>query len=212
MPLPNYGVFKGTIIDKLDSLQAVIKNLSGKPHYQIKAIANGVVYRIAVNVKSDQDPPNLQVYRSEHYSHPILSKFAALPTGFTKLKSNRTSGALDFIRQDLFDLRKMIILPASQSGAGNDLNDIFNVYVQRAITMKGALMYAFGSRWADNKTDAYFDFKPGNGVHDIHLNQGNVGEHQQDNGIYQDGALFIHYPEEQRWFALFLKFQSQKLH
>ncbi|MEJ7680271.1 MAG: DUF2278 family protein [Segetibacter sp.] len=30
--------------------------------------------------------------------------------------------------------------------------------------------------------------------------------------VYQDGGLFIYYPDEQRWVAMFLKFQSQFVH
>ena len=37
-------------------------------------------------------------------------------------------------------------------------------------------MYAFGERWGpeSHKADQYFGFVPGNGVHDIHMNQGLV--------------------------------------
>jgi len=44
------------------------------------------------------------------------------------------------------------------------------------------------------------------------MNQGNTGRFAKDNGIYQDGGLFIYYPAEQRWVAMFLKFQSQVVH
>jgi uncharacterized protein YukJ len=212
MPLTNYGVLKGTIIEKQDSIEAMHKNPSGKPHYQIKVDAAGKFFRIAVNVKSDQNPPNLQVFRSESYLHPILEQFENFPIGYTHLSSTSESGALDFIRGNLFDMSQMVILPASGSSSGDDLNDIFDIFVNQAIKTKGALVYAFGSRWSDNKPDAYFDFEPGNGMHDIHMNQGNEGSHTQDNGIYQDGAIFIYYPDEKRWMAMFLKFQSQYVH
>jgi hypothetical protein len=57
-----------------------------------------------------------------------------------------------------------------------------------------------------------FHFTPGNGVHDIHMNQGNAGRFVGDDGVWQDGALLLHYPAENRWSALFLAFQSQALH
>jgi hypothetical protein len=44
------------------------------------------------------------------------------------------------------------------------------------------------------------------------MNQANTGPFSKDNGVYQDGALFIYYPDENRYFALFAKFQSQEIH
>ena len=209
MSLPLYGVLKGTITDKLDSKEAIKKNPKGSPHYELKVAAAGKTYRVAVNVKSDQKPANLQVFRSEHYSHPILDKFKSIPVGYTHLASNHNTGALDYIRWNLFDLSKMTILPADGDPSGNDLNDIFNVYIEQAMHTKDALVYAFGSAWHDATEDPYFHFKPGDGIHDIHMNQGNKGSHAGDNGTYQDGGFFIYYPDENRWLAVFLKFQSQ---
>ena len=61
--------------------------------------------------------------------------------------------------------------------------------------------------------DKVFDFRPGNGVHDIHMNQSNVGRFVADDGVWQDGALLLHFPgEAEQWVAIFLKFQSQTWH
>ena len=213
MPIQNYGVLVGTVSAKLDSPAAKLKNPGGSPHYEILVTAAGTKYRIAVNVKSDQQPPDLQFFLDENYKHPILTAVKAIAPGFTKLSSQPNTAALDFIRGNLFDIQRMRIVPAVTSGANNDLNDIFSVYVDKAINTPGALIYAFGSKWGpETKKDDYFDFTPGNGIHDIHMNQGNKGSHAGDNGVYQDGALFIHYPGEDRWVAMFLKFQSQEIH
>ncbi len=53
---------------------------------------------------------------------------------------------------------------------------------------------------------------PGNGIHDIHMNQGNVGSFIADDGVWQDGGLLFHFPLQQQWTAVFLKFQSQSWH
>ena len=42
--------------------------------------------------------------------------------------------------------------------------------------------------------DRYFGFLPGNGVHDIHMNQGNAGRFIEQDGVWQDGSLLFHYP------------------
>src|SRR5699024_10448994 len=51
------------------------------------------------------------------------------------------------------------------------------------------------------------------GVHDIHMNQGNPpGKYFDDNGIYQDGGLLFHFCSRNRWSAVFTAFQSQAFH
>ncbi|MEP7377681.1 MAG: DUF2278 family protein [Chitinophagaceae bacterium] len=214
MSLSNYGVLVGNVINKMDSPAAVQKNPGSKPHFQILVEANNTKHRIAVNVKSDQQPSDLQFFLADDYQHPILSHIKTLPVGFSNLPKQTNTAALDYIRGNLFDIHDMKIMPTLQGGPNNDLNDIFNVHVEHAINSPGALLYAFGSKWGpeNNKEDAYFDFLPGNGVHDIHMNQGNTGSHSGDNGIYQDGGLFIFYPDENRWLAMFMKFQSQVVH
>jgi uncharacterized protein YukJ len=37
-----------------------------------------------------------------------------------------------------------------------------------------------------------FGFLPGNGVHDIHMNQGNSQQFRGDDGVWQDGGLLLH--------------------
>jgi hypothetical protein len=44
------------------------------------------------------------------------------------------------------------------------------------------------------------------------MNQANVGQFVRDDGVYQDGALLLHFPAQQQWVAIFLKFQSQTWH
>ncbi len=44
------------------------------------------------------------------------------------------------------------------------------------------------------------------------MNQGNVGSFIADDGVWQDGGLLFHFPLQQQWTAVFLKFQSQSWH
>ena len=44
------------------------------------------------------------------------------------------------------------------------------------------------------------------------MNQGNSPRFQGDDGVWQDGALLIHFPAEARWVGIFLAFQSQAWH
>ncbi|HWD97544.1 MAG TPA: DUF2278 family protein, partial [Bryobacteraceae bacterium] len=48
------------------------------------------------------------------------------------------------------------------------------------------------------------------GIHDIHMNQGNPpGSFEKDNAIWQDGALFLELPATNQWIAVFLAFQTE---
>src|SRR5205823_365219 len=40
----------------------------------------------------------------------------------------------------------------------------------------------------------------------------NVGQFVQDDGVWQDGGLIIHFPGPDQWVGIFLKFQSQAWH
>src|SRR5215471_6022662 len=102
MALAQYSVFVGTVADKLDSSEAKQKNPGGSPHYEILVKSGDLQYRLAVNVKSDQQPSDLQFYLDDNYQHPILQKFSKLPMGYTKLDSKPDTAALDFIRGNLF--------------------------------------------------------------------------------------------------------------
>ena len=122
--------------------------------------------------------------------------------------------ALDFIRANLFDRQAMRPVPATAPGPDNDLADKLDHFVERAVADPAARIYAFGQRWGPEATtrDKVFGFLPGNGVHDIHRNQGNSQEFRRDDGVWQDGGLLLHYPSQAQWVAIFLAFQSQAWH
>jgi len=122
--------------------------------------------------------------------------------------------ALDFIRGNLFDRSAMRVLPANADGPDNDLSEKIDHFMARAMGDAAARVYAFGERWGPENgvRDTIFGFKPGNGVHDIHLNQGNSGRFTGDDGVWQDGGLLLHFPTQDQWVRIFLAFQSQSWH
>ncbi len=217
MPIHNYGVLKGKAINSL-------LGSGSSPHYQVHLIDDTTDYRIAVNVKSKLSPSELLFLVNDTFQHPFLQELINLPAGFTSLDSRAGTLSLDYIRANLFDPAEMQPLPHTVPGPDNDLNEKINGFMGRAISDENATVYAFGARWGPevNKKDKYFGFLPGNGIHDIHMNQGNVGRFVNDDGVWQDGALLIHFPEIQsgdgsvvwseQWVALFLAFQSQCWH
>jgi uncharacterized protein YukJ len=207
MPLKNYGVLKCRAIDsKLGEGQT--------PHYQVLVSDGKVKHRIAINVKSKLSPSELLYFVNEDFSHPITKGLSELGFGFNTLDRKPGGLALDFIRGNLFDVKQMKPLPYNVPGPDNDLNELIDLYIKRAINSEDAVLYAFGEKWGPENDipDKYFGFRPGNGIHDIHMNQGSVGQFQKDNGVWQDGGLLIYYPLRNQWVGVFLAFQSQSFH
>jgi uncharacterized protein YukJ len=207
MPLNSYGVLKGKAVDRR------FERGSDTPHYQIHVTAQGQHYRCAVNVESS-DQSSLLFLADDHFAHPITAGLAQLGAGFHKLPSTVDSSALDYIRGNLLDRRQMTVVPPDVSGPDNDLNDFIDHYVERAMADPNAEVYAFGQRWGPeaHQPDKIFHFQPGNGVHDMHMNQGNDPGHRGEDGVRQDGGLLLHFPGQSQWVAIFLAFQSQTWH
>ena len=204
MPLARYGVLAGQVVDRRS------EGGTDTPHYQVHVRGGGVEFRVAVNVLSKQHPSELLYVADEAFNHPLAQELAGLADGFTLLPSQAGGLALDFIRANLFDRQAMRPVPATAPGPDNDLADKLDHFVERA----AARIYAFGQRWGPEATtrDKVFGFLPGNGVHDIHMNQGNSQQFRGDDGVWQDGGLLLRYPSQDQWVAIFLAFQSQAWH
>jgi uncharacterized protein YukJ len=210
MSLTGYGVLAGHVVDSR------AENDADAPHFQIRVQGGGTEFRVAVNVRSQQLPPDVLYLADEALQHPQVRTLPDLSDGFTALASRPGGAALDYIRGNLVDRAAMRPLPATPPGPGsdNDLSDKLGHYVSRAAADPAARLYAFGQRWGPvpGIPDEVFGFSPGNGVHDIHMNQGNSGQFRCDDGVWQDGALLLHYPACDQWVGIFLAFQSQSWH
>lgn len=204
MSLSTYGLLKGTIVGHLRD--------ADDDHYQILVQAGKTLHRIAVNVRSSApNAPSTVLFAS---STSVPADYAGLlqaaKTGYTKLASKPGGIAQDFVRSGMVKTKTMKPLPPDEPGVDNDLKDLLETAVVKAMGQAGALVYALGAKWGpeNGKADQYFKFTPGNGIHDIHMNQGNSGKYKKDNGVYQDGALYIGYPGG-TWRAFYIAFQSQ---
>ncbi|CAH2402343.1 DUF2278 family protein [Mesorhizobium escarrei] len=206
MPIP-YAVLKGR---PTNNRLGTKKN----KHYQVLISANGEQYRIAINVESGDGSEVAFLVRAP-FEHPVIDGLAGLEPGLHKLPSAPGGMAIDFIRGNIGQPWEFQPLPFDAAGPDNDLNEKIDAYVQRAMSDENAMVYAFGAPWGPEPTtaDKFFGFKPGRGIHDIHMNQGNPpGKFEKDNGVYQDGALLFNFPDEGQWMAIFLKFQTQAWH
>ena len=105
----------------------------------------------------------------------------------------------------------MRAVAANAIGDPNLLDDRLSEVLERAIETRGAEMFAFGNPWGPSaRPIEYFHFKPGRGVHDLHMNQGSPPPHSRDDGVWQDGGLFVRFPDAPA-VAFFFAFQSQSL-
>jgi uncharacterized protein YukJ len=206
MPLKKYGVLVGRPIDRR-------LGTGQNPHYQIHIVDDTTDYRIAVNVQSS-DKSAVEYLVRDHFEHSILAQLAELKPGWHDLPSKPGGVAIDYIRSNVGRREDFVALPFNIPGPDNDLNERVDAQIQRAMGNEDAVLYAFGERWGPEKTtkDKIFGFLPGNGVHDIHMNQGNDARYRKDDGVWQDGAMLIHYPNVNQWTAVFLRFQSQTWH
>jgi uncharacterized protein YukJ len=212
MPISNYSVLAGD-----PTAGKVVTGSSA--HYQITMQAPGGPFTVAVNIQS-VDGSEVLYDIAENFTPPDLQGLLALPMGMTALKSEPGGLALDFVRgtvngQPMITKAQMVLLPKPNvSKSGNEeermmqrarskaLENAVVTLLNMTIADKDGVIYAFGSAYSDSgKVD---------GIHDIHMNQGNPkNNHGGDNGVWQDGALLIHLPSQGTWTAVFIAFQTE---
>ncbi len=215
MPITNYSVLVGD--------PTVGKVVTGSStHYQITMQAKGGPFTVAVNIQS-VDGSDVLYAIEEGFTPPDEAGLLALPTGMTSLQREPGGLALDYVRstvngQPMVTREQMTLLPQVRSKGSEEermLNRMRASALQNAVVTllnmtiadKDGMIYAFGSAYADSgKVD---------GIHDIHMNQGNPtgggknGGHGGDNGVWQDGALLIHLPSKATSTAVFIAFQTE---
>ena len=156
------------------------------PHLKIRALdATGQPWRVAVNVQSDDGSEVVYWVVDPLVGHPILGSLAVLPSGFSTAAAT-SAASLDYVKAPLFDFALGRALPPSGSANADDLQDLLTLYLDQCKAAGGEL-YAFGAKFTQNqhkRIDIDFGNTDGlHGVHDIHMNQGNVGDHAGDNGV-----------------------------
>lgn len=210
MPITNYSVLAGDPVSG-----KVVTGTS--THYQITMNAPDGPFTVAVNIQS-VDGSEVLYAIEEGFTPPDIAGLLALPMGMTSLKSEPGGRALDYVRSQvagnaMITREQMTLLPQMRSKGSEEermlararasaLQNAVVTLLNMTIADKDGVIYAFGSAYADKgKVD---------GIHDIHMNQGNpVNNHGGDNGVWQDGALLIHLPSKSTWTAVFIAFQTE---
>ncbi|QHN03294.1 DUF2278 family protein [Granulicella sp. WH15] len=201
MPIPNYSVLQG-----LPTAGKVVTGSS--THYQISIEATGGPFTVAVNIESTDGSEVLYAILDD-FVPPDPAALLALESGMHALASQPGGLALDFVREQIggkpmITQSQMALLPISKEKKGSHatpLENAVDTLLNQAVAEKGTI-FAFGSSYADNgEVD---------GIHDIHMNQGNpLKSFGKDNGVWQDGAVFIYMPSTQSWTAIFIAFQTE---
>lgn len=200
MPITSYSVLKGQ-----PTAGKVVSGAS--KHYQITVKAGEATFTVAVNIESVDGSEVLYAIENS-FQAPDPGGLAALKEGMTALKSAPGGLALDFVRdlaggKPMITRAEMTLLPKAASGAAVEARALENAVVtllNAAVAGGSATVYAFGSAFSDNGVV--------DGIHDIHMNQGNpTNNHGGDNGIWQDGALFVEMQGSMT--AVFIAFQTQ---
>jgi uncharacterized protein YukJ len=178
---------------------------------------NGLMVRVAVNTRSGTSrhrKAELLYFADNDFRHPIIERLAEVTDGVVDVPRQPGGLALDYQRGGMFDHRQMRRIPANRPGPHNDLVEELDERVQRGIADPAMRLFAYGTRWGPEvrRPDHVFGFEPGNGIHDVHMNQGNDDEHWHDNVTWADGGLIFFDPRSDRWSVVFLAFQTQAWH
>src|ERR1700722_13980483 len=215
MPISNYSVLVG------DPTSGKVVSGSSA-HYDITMQAAGKTFTVAVNIQS-VDGSEVLYAIEENFTPPDEAGLVALAMGMHSVKSEAGGPAHGFVRgpgngQPMITKAQMTLLPQLLTGAkakglkedermmnkarAAALQNAVVTLLNMTIADKDGTIYAFGS--------AYSDKGVVDGIHDIHMNQGNPkNNHGGDNGVWQDGALLIHLPSQNTWTAVFIAFQTE---
>ena len=134
-------------------------------------------WRLAVNVRSD-DETNLLFHIEPDFRGAILDAIDALPTGLTTPARDNHALRLDYVRGDLFDTTAMRdVAPARSAIRTSSTTGSARCWNARS-EPTGPRSSRSGIRGdPSTRQDQYFHFKPGRGVHDLHMNQGSPPPH-----------------------------------
>jgi uncharacterized protein YukJ len=208
----NYSCLKG----KIDRFKPAP---SGNPHLWLLVDAGPDSFFATVNVQSSKGlagSPVAETYLNflvdEDFRHPIVTRLRNLRPGLALQKRSYADGALDYIKGNLFDPRKMRVLP-SQSAGGDDLVHRLEALFGLAREQNDDIVIV-GSQFhtSHGQTNAVFGETPALGIDNTHMAQGDppeIDERLHENGAWHDGAMFLLSTNTDRVTAIFLAFQTQ---
>jgi len=209
MALDRYGVLSGTLVsharDTPDSQGRWF-------HVNLLVNASNVQYRCAIDVDSHQSATGVE-WRVVPIPATNVTSVLALAQGYHDLQHTASSGAWDYVRSNLFHVPlgcMFVMMPDGLTRVLMAILDaIINVWQQGDYTKASIALETIlvpGRRvlvWGE-------PFAHGNGMHNIHQNQGDPAGSQwwTENGVWQDGGTLAEQADGS-WVAFISKFTSQ---
>ena len=176
------------------------------PHYRIYLNTGASSAEIDVNIES-RDGSEVLYQINRLFVPPNPGILTGLGQGFTALDRVAGDSALDYVRErisgsPMITRADMTLLPIPTQNPQDQLKNAVVELLNQAVADQNGTIYAFGSGFSDPNGKT--------GIHNIHMNQGNpAGNFANDNGVWQDGALFVNLPANKEWIALFIAFQTE---
>lgn len=225
MPFPAskvYGVLNAEITQVEGEFTS---HKTGMSHFNlISQDSAGLEYQINIDIQSSTSPNVRMLVLYDFDLAAQLPNIKGIESGFTALPTQAGGLALDLIHQPLFPISE---LKNAQPHSADNLSETLNALLQ-----VGANVFVFGTRYDDSQSNYHQNFtdadesyrdhhlygmrrhreqgRPPRGVDDVHLNQGTPSSQYQskDNGLFQDGALFIA-NNDGSYTAVFFAFAQQ---
>ena len=177
-------------------------------HLHVSMLVAGGKWDVAINVGTNDGDDLLKYKLVFDYRHAIIQTLGDAEAGAHDLTGQDALPALDFLRSaDLLD----------NTGKWRDSDVMDGSDATEPAATLGRLL----SRAHQNNLDVYVFgrfYSEGNGIHDVHLNQGSTkgfihrpGDDSNDhNDIWQDGAVMVNVGEPE-WAAYFAAFNQQSV-
>ena len=203
-----YCILKGTVV----AAKPFSQRDANRPHYHLHIQADGKDYDVAINIRSEISrdaqgnpvPVNVLYAIKDASNLPILNNVKNFPEGVKNLDG--TEGlSLDYVSQNLVSEAEMRDLPIFDPTV-DQTDDIMDA-VKKGMA-DGATFIAFGHRYKPaSGFDPAWDFRPDDGVHNIHMNQGNQQKFANETARNEDGALLINSGDN--WTIIYVAFHTQ---
>jgi uncharacterized protein YukJ len=161
---------------------------------------------VAVNVGTSDSDDLLRYRLVLDFHHPLIAQLTAVQPGVTDVTDTDALPALDFLRSDLL----------AETGKWRD-SDVMDGSDDREPyrSLARLLQNANANGWTTYFFGRFYT-EGGNGIHDIHMNQGSTGaflhrsgdDSNDHNDVWQDGAVLVDRGDE-GWAAYFTAFTQQ---
>jgi hypothetical protein len=201
-----YGYVKAKLVSE-PTLKPTHRKREIQYHLHASLDVGGDRWDVAINVGTN-DADDLLKYKLafDFHHQQLIGMLGTADAGSHELTGQAALPALDFLRSDVL----------AETGKWRDSDEMDGSdQVEPAATLKRLL-----SRAHKENRDVYvfgrFYTHGGNGIHDVHLNQGSTddfiheaGDDSNDhNDVWQDGALMVDLGQPE-WAAYFAAFNKQ---